>query len=69
MDGNLNKFSSLALSIVMMLTATSASAVEEKFDAVKPGTLPDDWSCGVTGKGSPVWKVETDTSGPASPMS
>jgi hypothetical protein len=67
MDGNLNKFSSLALSIVMMLTATSASAVEEKFDAVKPGTLPDDWSCGVTGKGSPVWKVETDTSAPSKP--
>jgi hypothetical protein len=67
MDGNLNKFSSLALSIAMMLTATSASAVEENFDAVKPGTLPDDWSCGVTGKGSPVWKVETDTSAPSKP--
>ena len=67
MDGNQNKFSSLALSIAMMLIATTASAVEENFDAVKPGTLPDDWSCGVTGKGSPVWKVETDTSAPSKP--
>jgi hypothetical protein len=50
-----------------MLIATTASAVEENFDAVKPGTLPDDWSCGVTGKGSPVWKVETDTSAPSKP--
>ena len=67
MDGNQNKFSSLALSISMLLSATAASAVEENFDAVKPGTLPDDWSCGVTGKGSPVWKVETDTSAPSKP--
>jgi Tfp pilus assembly protein FimT len=67
MDGNQNKFSSLALSIAMMLTATAASAVEENFDAVKPGTLPDEWTCGVTGKGSPVWKVETDTSAPSKP--
>jgi hypothetical protein len=67
MDGNQHKFSSLALSIAMMLTATAASAVEENFDAVKPGTLPDDWTCGVTGKGSPVWKVETDTSAPSKP--
>jgi hypothetical protein len=67
MDGNQNKFSSLALSIAMMLTATAASAVEENFDAVKPGTLPDDWTCGVTGKGSPVWKVEADTSAPSKP--
>ena len=67
MDGNQNKFSSLALSIAMMLTATAASAAEENFDAVKPGTLPDDWTCGVTGKGSPVWKVEADTSAPSKP--
>ena len=67
MDGNQNKFSSLALSISILLSATAASAIEENFDAVKSGTLPDDWSCGVTGKGSPVWKVETDTSAPSKP--
>ena len=67
MDGNQNKFWPLTLSIAMMLTATAASAVEENFDALKPGMLPDDWTCGVTGKGSPVWKVETDTSAPSKP--
>jgi hypothetical protein len=67
MDGNQNKFPSLALSIAMMLTATAASAVEENFDAVKPGTLPDEWTCDVTGKGSAIWKVETDTSAPSKP--
>ena len=67
MEGNQNKFWPLTLSIAMMLTATAASAVEENFDALKPGMLPDDWTCGVTGKGSPVRKVETDTSAPSKP--
>jgi hypothetical protein len=67
MDGNQNKFSSLVLSIAMMLTSTAAGAVEENFDAVKAGTLPDDWTCGVTGKGSPLWQVETDSSAPSNP--
>jgi hypothetical protein len=50
-----------------MLTATAALAGDEKFDTIAPGTLPADWICGVTGKGSPVWKVETDPSAPSTP--
>jgi hypothetical protein len=57
----------LALSIAIILTATAAFAGVENFDAMTPGTLPADWICGVTGKGSPVWKVETDTSAPSKP--
>jgi hypothetical protein len=56
----------LALSIAMILAASVAFAAVENFDAVTPGTLPD-WICGVTGKGSPVWKVETDPSAPSKP--
>ena len=56
-----------ALSIVMILAAGVAFAGVESFDAVTPGRLPDDWICGVTGKGSPVWKVETDLSAPSKP--
>jgi hypothetical protein len=69
MDGShhKHKFSPLALSIAMTLAATAASAGGENFDAVKPGTLPEDWICGVTGKGSPIWKVEADTSAPSKP--
>jgi hypothetical protein len=63
MDGKLRKISPLALSIAM-LTATASLAGDEKFDTVAPGTLPADWICGVTGKGSPVWKVEADASAP-----
>ena len=66
MDGKLRKISPLALSIAM-LTATAALAGDEKFDTVAPGTLPADWICGVTGKGSPVWKVEADASAPSNP--
>jgi hypothetical protein len=69
MDGShhKHKFSPLALSIAMTLAATAASAGGENFDAVKPGTLPEDWTCGVTGKRSPIWKVEADTSAPSKP--
>ena len=66
MDGKLRKISPLALSIAM-LTATAALAGDENFDTVAPGTLPADWICGVTGKGSPVWKVEADASAPSKP--
>ena len=66
MDGKLRKISPLALSIAM-LTATAALAGDEKFDTIAPGTLPADWICGVTGKGSPVWKVEADASAPSKP--
>ena len=66
MDGTLRKISPLALSIAM-LTATAALAGDENFDTAAPGTLPADWICGVTGKGSPVWKVEADASAPSKP--
>ncbi len=66
MDGTLRKISPLALSIAM-LAATAALAGDEKFDTAAPGTLPADWMCGVTGNGSPVWKVEADASAPSQP--
>ena len=69
MDGrdHKHKFSPLALSIAMTLAATAAYAGGENFDAVKSGALPEGWTCGVTGKGSPTWEVEADTSAPSKP--
>ena len=67
MDGTLFRISPLVVSIAVLLTANAAVAGEENFDAVAPGTLPADWVCGVTGKGSPVWKVEADRSAPTQP--
>jgi hypothetical protein len=58
---------SIATVLTAMLTVMPALAGTENFDAVKPGLLPTDWAAGVTGKGSPVWKVETDASAPSKP--
>jgi len=46
-------------------TALSAHAETESFDAIKPGTIPDGWTCGVTGKGSAKWAVGEDPSAPS----
>jgi hypothetical protein len=67
MDGKHRKSWRLAVSIAITLTASAAFADGENFDAVKPGTLPKDWTCGVTGKGSPIWKVEADGTAPSQP--
>jgi hypothetical protein len=48
-------------------TALSAHAQTEGFDALKPGSLPPGWECGVTGKGSPRWSVEADPTAPSAP--
>jgi alanine dehydrogenase len=48
-------------------TALSAHAQAEGFDTAKPGSLPPGWECGVTGKGSPRWAVEPDSTAPSAP--
>jgi alanine dehydrogenase len=44
------------------------AAHAENFDMVKPGSLPADWECGVTGKGTPRWTVEADPTAPSAPQ-
>lgn len=39
----------------------------EGFDTAKTGTLPPDWECGVTGKGTPRWVVRADAAAPSKP--
>jgi hypothetical protein len=48
--------------------ATALSAHAEGFDMTKPGSLPPGWECGVTGKGTPRWSVETDAGAPSAPQ-
>jgi hypothetical protein len=67
MGGSHHAFLALALSIAITLTTSAAYAGAENFDAARPGTFPEDWTCGVTGKGSPIWKVEADASAPSKP--
>jgi hypothetical protein len=50
-----------------VVTATSPLAESDNFDNAAAGALPSDWSCGVTGRGSPRWAIEADPSAPSSP--
>lgn len=50
-----------------VLSATAAVAEAEDFDQQKAGSSPPGWSCGVTGKGSPRWIVEAESSAPSAP--
>jgi hypothetical protein len=53
--------------IIMSLIVSTANAHLENFDKTTVGTLPAGWTCGVTGKGNPRWKVEADASAPSNP--
>jgi hypothetical protein len=50
-----------------VFSATAALAETDNFDQEKPGTVPAGWSCGVTGKGNPLWAVAADASAPSAP--
>ena len=57
----------LVLTVAMITAAATALADGDNFDQATAGSLPPGWTCGVTGRGSPVWKVETDSSAPSQP--
>src|SRR6516225_4579673 len=57
----------LIFTAAMITAATTALADSENFDQTPAGSLPSNWVCGVTGKGSPIWKVEADGSAPSQP--
>jgi FtsP/CotA-like multicopper oxidase with cupredoxin domain len=57
----------LVFTAALITAASTALADSENFDQTPPGSLPPNWVCGVTGKGSPVWKVEADQSAPSVP--
>ena len=55
----------LALAVLACATAFSAHAETENFDRTEPGSLPEGWQAGVTGKGSPRWAVGADPTAPS----
>ena len=57
------------LVFVLATTAavTAAFADTDDFDQAQVGSPPPNWTCGITGKGSPIWKVEADQSAPSQP--
>ena len=52
---------------LLCLLSLPAVAAPLGFDGDKPGAPPADWTCGVTGSGTPVWRVQADTSAPSRP--
>ena len=58
----------MAFAATAVITAASATMAEtDTFDKAQPGPPPNDWTCGVTGQGSPKWTVESDASAPSKP--
>jgi hypothetical protein len=55
----------LVLTIAMITAATTALADTDNFEQAPVGSPPPNWTCGVTGQGSPLWKVEPDSSAPS----
>jgi hypothetical protein len=57
------------LSAITALTLITGAAMAEaiNFDNDKPGGLTPGWSPGVTGRGSPKWTVEPDSTAPSKP--
>ncbi len=55
--------------LVIMATLFSATAAAQTtgFDTDSAGSLPSGWRAGVTGRGSPRWTVEADSSAPSKP--
>jgi len=50
-----------------VLAASAAQAETQNFDQQKTGAAPQGWTCGVTGRGKPVWTVDADGSAPSAP--
>lgn len=58
----------MAFAATVTITATSVTMAEtDMFDKAQPGPPPNEWTCGVTGQGSPKWTIESDASAPSKP--
>jgi hypothetical protein len=53
------------ITAIACATALSAHAQTENFDRTAAGALPEGWTCGVTGRGSPKWGVAEDPAAPS----
>ena len=50
-----------------VLSASAAWSETINFDRDSAGAVPPGWSCGVTGRGTPKWQIETDATAPSAP--
>jgi hypothetical protein len=57
----------LLIAAAMIAAPAAALADTDSFDKAATGSVPADWTCGVTGGGSPKWAVQADASAPSQP--
>jgi hypothetical protein len=55
----------IVLMLILSLFAVDAMAEIIGFDQDQTGAPPGGWTCGVTGRGSPKWTVEADSTAPS----
>ena len=55
----------VVIGVAAVAAATVAGADTFRFDKDAPGTVPEGWTCGVTGTGRPHWSVAADPAGQA----
>jgi hypothetical protein len=60
--------SPIAVALLCVLAPTARAEPQRiSFDETKAGSAPAGWTLTKTGRGSPVWRVEVDASGPSKP--
>jgi hypothetical protein len=64
---NIRNTASQAFVAALLLSVPDAMAQVVNFDDLKPGPLPSEWVCGVTGSGKAQWTVEAAQDAPSKP--
>jgi len=55
------------VAVAAAISTSVAMAETNNFDQDAPGAVPTGWTCGVTGRGTPHWSIEADSSAPSKP--
>ena len=55
------------LALAMVANCSLTQAATESFDTLAAGAAPAGWQCGVSGRGNPIWLVESDETAPSKP--
>lgn len=57
----------ILISTTLLVVTAAAHAESQTFDATSVGALPPAWIGGVTGRGTPIWRVVGDPTAPSRP--
>src|SRR5436305_8514147 len=54
-----------SIGVLASIASATALAQTVNFDSDATGAMPQGWTCGVTGKGTPHWSVTADVDAPS----